>query len=90
MQIKQKYQHGQALAVDRENFSEMVTEEIKKFDNIEIIREEYTKDLENEKGITIIATGPLTSEKMVEQINKIINVGATPVVARNYTIDFFL
>ena len=69
---------GQALAVDREKFSELVTKKLQNFENgrIEIIREEYTKDLNKEEGINIIATGPLTSDKMAEEINKIINVGA--------------
>lgn len=60
---------GQALAVDRETFSKMVTEEIEKNKNIEVIR----KECENieEDGITIIATGPLTSEKMEKEISKI-------------------
>ena len=49
---------GQALAVDREEFSKMVTTEIENNPNIEIIKEEVTKLPE---GITIIATGPLTS-----------------------------
>ena len=72
MQTKRKYPHGQALAVDRERFSKLVTNEIKKMDNIEIIHEEYAKDLTDKAGITIIATGPLTSDKMAEQITKLI------------------
>ena len=51
---------GQALAVDREKFSKLVTEEIEKNDNIEIIREEFEEDICNEDCITVIATGPLT------------------------------
>lgn len=58
---------GQALAVDRETFSKRVTEEIEKNPNIEIIREEV-ENIEAEDGIVIIATGPLTSEKMAKQI----------------------
>jgi len=59
---------GQALAVDRELFSKRVTEEIEKNPNIEIIHKEFEK-IEDE--ITIIATGPLTSEKMANEISKI-------------------
>ena len=62
---------GQALAVDREKFSGLVTEKIEENDNIEIIREEFDADIDNEDCITIIATGPLTSEKMEKQIKKI-------------------
>ena len=67
---KVKVPAGQALAVDREAFAKLVTEEIKKNENIEIIREEYVKEPEKDV-ITIIATGPLTSEKMSKQIAKI-------------------
>lgn len=59
---------GQALAVDREKFAEMVTENIKNNSNIEIINEEITKIPE---GITIIATGPLTSDALSEEISKV-------------------
>ncbi len=67
---KVKVPAGQALAVDREKFAKMVTEEIEKNENIKIIREEYTKIPEDD-AITIIATGPLTSEKMSLQIAKL-------------------
>ncbi|MBQ3145971.1 MAG: methylenetetrahydrofolate--tRNA-(uracil(54)-C(5))-methyltransferase (FADH(2)-oxidizing) TrmFO [Clostridia bacterium] len=62
---------GQALAVDREEFSKLVTKEIEKLDNVEIIREEFSKDLDKQDTIAIIATGPLTSEKMEKQILKL-------------------
>lgn len=65
---------GQALAVDRETFSELVTKKIEEMPNIEIIREEFTGDIE-EDGITIIATGPLTSAKMAEYISKLTGKG---------------
>ena len=61
---------GQALAVDRELFSKKVTEKIEKNENIEIIREEVTKI--NEDEYTIIATGPLTSDILYEEIQKLI------------------
>lgn len=61
---------GQALAVDREEFSKLVTSEIEKIDNIEVIREEFYEDIE-EDCITVIATGPLTSEKMEKKILKL-------------------
>ena len=62
---------GQALAVDREIFSQKVTEELEKNELIEIIHEEVT-DIEkiSEDGIVIIATGPLTSEGMAKEISK--------------------
>lgn len=67
---------GQALAVDREAFSERVTQELKKMDNINIIREEVgngrvsLKQLVND-GIVIIATGPLTSDNLSKEILEI-------------------
>ncbi len=66
---------GQALAVDRELFSKRVTEKIKSMPNIEIINEEigdkvHLKDLAND-GIVIIATGPLTSDKLSDEILQI-------------------
>ena len=60
---------GQALAVDREKFSEEITRKIEENEYIEVIREEVTQIPED--SIVIIATGPLTSEKLSEQIAKI-------------------
>ena len=86
---------GQALAVDREVFSKKVTEEIKNNPYIEIINEEVTNIEElSKEGIVIIATGPLTSEKLAEQISKITNEdkmffydAAAPIVTKE-SIDF--
>lgn len=89
---------GQALAVDRETFSKRVTEEIEKNPNIEIIREEV-ENIEAEDGIVIIATGPLTSEKMAEQIINITGKdrlafydAAAPIIEKdsiNFNIAFY-
>lgn len=57
---------GGALAVDRDNFSNCVTEKIYLEKNIEIIRQEVT-DI-NPDEFTIIATGPLTSDLLSEKI----------------------
>ncbi len=57
---------GGALAVDRDNFSNCVTEKIYLEKNIEIIRHEVT-DI-NPDEFTIIATGPLTSDLLSEKI----------------------
>ena len=59
---------GQALAVDRETFSKRVTEEIRKNHNIEVINKEITTIPKDE--ITIIATGPLTSDGLFKEIEK--------------------
>lgn len=59
---------GGALAVDREKFSQIITSTIKSFPNVEIINEEL--DYIPEDEIVIIATGPLSSEGMVEALGK--------------------
>lgn len=69
---KTKVPAGQALAVDREKFSKEVTNKIKSMENIELIEEEvgekiHLKDIIKE-NITIIATGPLTSDKLSKEI----------------------
>lgn len=56
---------GGALAVDRNNFSELITQKVKNHPMVTVISEEITKIPE---GITIIATGPLTSEALAEEI----------------------
>jgi len=61
---------GGALAVDREGFSEYITNKIKEMDNIEIINREQIGI--PDENITIIATGPLTSEGMFKAIRDII------------------
>ena len=63
---------GGALAVDREKFSDAVTEKIKNSPYIEVIEEEVTKLPE---GTTIIATGPLTSGAMADVIKKLCGEG---------------
>ncbi len=59
---------GSALAVDRELFSAYVTEKIKSNENIEVISKEVS-GLE-EGAVTVIATGPLTSEPMAKYIEE--------------------
>lgn len=62
---------GKALAVDREKFSTYITDKIKENENIEIIYEEV-EDLSKLQGTVVIATGPLTSEKLSSDIMKLI------------------
>ena len=72
---------GQALAVDREKFAELITKKIASLENVEIITKEVGEtadsNLENESislkelvkdGIVIIATGPLTSDSLSKEI----------------------
>lgn len=56
---------GGALAIDREGFSQKVTDIINANENIEVIREEIT---EIPDGIVIMASGPLTSEPLTNSI----------------------
>ena len=86
---------GQALAIDRELFSQKVTEELEKNPLIEIIHQEVT-EIEKiaEKGIVIIATGPLTSDGLSKEISKITGEdklhfydAAAPIVTKE-SIDF--
>lgn len=58
---------GGALAVDREGFSALVTQEVSNHPLIEVIREEITEIPDD--AITVIATGPLTSDSLAEKIH---------------------
>jgi methylenetetrahydrofolate--tRNA-(uracil-5-)-methyltransferase len=60
---------GAALAVDRHKFAELVTNRIEGNPNIELVREEVTQIDGNE--ITIIATGPLSSDALTIEIMKL-------------------
>ncbi len=60
---------GAALAVDRHKFAELITREIENNPNIELVREEAKTIPEDE--ITIIATGPLSSDALTGEIMKI-------------------
>ncbi|PYS42636.1 MAG: methylenetetrahydrofolate--tRNA-(uracil(54)-C(5))-methyltransferase (FADH(2)-oxidizing) TrmFO [Acidobacteria bacterium] len=60
---------GAALAVDRQKFAEHVTERIEAHSRIEIVREESTA-IPRDK-VTIIATGPLTSDSLTTEIMKL-------------------
>ncbi|MDO5328554.1 MAG: methylenetetrahydrofolate--tRNA-(uracil(54)-C(5))-methyltransferase (FADH(2)-oxidizing) TrmFO [Coriobacteriia bacterium] len=67
--LQTKIDAGMALAVDRDLFSKAVTELIEDSDNIELVREE-AKGL-NPKELTIIASGPLTSDNLSDSLQKI-------------------
>ena len=91
---------GQALAVDRDAFAEKVTRVIEENKNIEVIHEEITNIQEIAKdGIVIIATGPLTSDKLAKNIQEITSQdklyfydAAAPIVNKdsiNFDIAFY-
>lgn len=67
---KTKVPAGQSLSVDREKFSSLVTDIIKSNPLIEVINEEVV-DIPN--GIVIIASGPLTSNKLSDSIKRLLN-----------------
>ena len=60
---------GAALAVDRQQFAEYITNRVKSNPQIEIVRQEVTEIPAD--AITIIATGPLTSEALTFEIMKL-------------------
>jgi methylenetetrahydrofolate--tRNA-(uracil-5-)-methyltransferase len=81
---------GSALAVDRDVFSASVTERINAEPRIEVVREEVTTFA----GPCVIATGPLTSDKLADSIRARLGTGAlafydaiAPIVARDSIDD---
>jgi methylenetetrahydrofolate--tRNA-(uracil-5-)-methyltransferase len=69
---------GHALAVDRVEFSRRIAEAIAAEPNIRVFREEVTALDQNEngpKGCTILATGPLTSNALSAEIERITGSG---------------
>lgn len=100
---------GQALAVDREKFSKRVTEKINEIENIEVINKEVVSQYDESindwnnkvifeklinEAITIIATGPLTSDSLSIGIKRLTGENelhffdaAAPIVEKE-SIDF--
>ena len=58
---------GGALAVDRDKFSEMITDTIKNHPNINVIEEELTQIPKGDIPV-VVATGPLTSDALSQDI----------------------
>ena len=81
---------GGALAVEREQFARYITDEIKKHPNIKVICEEVKKVPE---GWCIVATGPLTTDALSEDIQGICGGqlhfydASAPIISRE-SIDF--
>ena len=57
---------GDSLAVDRQAFSKGITEILEGLENVQIVRKEVSTIPQD--GITIVATGPLTSEALSKEI----------------------
>ncbi|WP_026843274.1 methylenetetrahydrofolate--tRNA-(uracil(54)-C(5))-methyltransferase (FADH(2)-oxidizing) TrmFO [Citrifermentans bremense] len=60
---------GGALAVDRDLFSQYITSRIEGHPLIEVVREEVTRI--PEEGIVVLASGPLTSGLLAEEIGRL-------------------
>ncbi len=88
---------GSALAVDRTLFSRYITEKIRNHKNIEIVGEEA--ESVKEDTVTVVATGPLTSDGMAKYIRETLGCGdlhffdaAAPIVdfaSVNMDVAFF-
>ena len=84
---------GGALAVDREIFARLVTEGIESQPNITVIHEEITELPDD--AITVIATGPLTSDSLAKAIEErfgdslsFFDAAAPIVTAESVDMDF--
>jgi methylenetetrahydrofolate--tRNA-(uracil-5-)-methyltransferase len=62
---------GHALAVDRVEFSRRIAETIAAEPAIRVMREEVTQLEEENAGLTIVATGPLTSDALSKEIQRV-------------------
>ncbi len=61
---------GSALGVDRELFSDYVTRRLQEHPNVRIVREEIRRV--PEEDLTVVATGPLTSQELTEHIKELV------------------
>ena len=84
---------GDSLAVDRTLFATYITNKIKSNKNIEISYENVEK-IDPDDGYTLICTGPLTDETLLQEINKISGEksssffdASAPIIYKN-SIDF--
>lgn len=77
---------GNALAVDREKFSEYITEKLKSHENITLINEEVV-DFDFDE-YTIVASGPLTTDALSDKIRSVVGGGLYFYDASAPIIDF--
>ena len=83
---KNRVPAGGALAVNRDRFSAYITEKLKSHPNVTIVSEEATAL--PQEGICVIATGPLTSDALAQDIQKRFGEGlhffdaSAPIVSR--------
>jgi methylenetetrahydrofolate--tRNA-(uracil-5-)-methyltransferase len=83
---------GAALGVDRERFAELVTERVEAEPLVTVVREERAGLDPGE--VTIVATGPLTSDALSEQIERILGAenlafydAISPIVATDSLVE---
>lgn len=69
---KTKVPAGSALAVDREAFSEYITNAVEGHNKINVVREEVPEIPLKNDGATVIATGPLTSDDLARSIAELV------------------
>lgn len=62
---------GGALAVDREGFSQYITDKVKNHPNVTVINKEIETIPQEDDAITIIASGPLTAEVLAKSIGEL-------------------
>src|ERR1044072_4092277 len=67
--MRTKVPAGAALAVDRHQFAQLITERIEAHPNIEVVREEATGV--DAEAVNIIAAGPLCSDALAEEIARL-------------------
>ena len=77
---------GAALAVDRTAFSDYITDKIRSHQNITVISKEISRIPDD--GITVVATGPLTSDDMAEHIRELFGDGLHFFDAAAPIVDF--
>jgi methylenetetrahydrofolate--tRNA-(uracil-5-)-methyltransferase len=76
---------GHALAVDRVTFANKVTEAVSREPRIAVRREEVTSIIEEaNQQITIVASGPLTSEALAAEVARL-SAGTSGIEARSQT-----
>ena len=69
---KTRVPSGNALSVDREKFSALVDKVIRSHKNITVIEKEVTEIPTKSDDLWVIATGPLTSEKLMQNLQSIL------------------
>lgn len=83
---KNRVPAGNALAVDREKFSEYITKKLREQENITLIQGEVEEI--NVDEYTIVASGPLTTDKLSENIRSMVGGGLYFYDASAPIIDF--